>query len=61
MSVGAALLGGFIGTLVLTTTLTAASELRVTRMDIPFLLGTAWTQDRTRARVLGYALHFMAG
>jgi len=61
MNIGAALLGGFIGTLVLTTALTAASELRVTRMDIPFLLGTAWTQDRTRARVLGYAFHFVAG
>jgi len=61
MTLGAALLGGFVGTLVLTTVLTTASELRVTRMDIPFLLGTAWTADRTRARVLGYALHFVAG
>ena len=61
MNVGSALLGGFVGTLVLTTALTAASELRVTRMDIPFLLGTAWTQDRTRARLLGYGLHFVAG
>ena len=61
MTIGAALLGGFVGTLVLTTTLTTASELRVTRMDIPFLLGTAWTPDRTRARVHGYALHFVAG
>jgi hypothetical protein len=61
MTLGAALLGGFVGTLVLTTALTTASELRVTRMDIPFLLGTAWTTDRTWARVLGYALHFVAG
>jgi hypothetical protein len=61
MIVGAALLGGFAGTLVLTTALTAASELRITRMDIPFLLGTAWIEDRTWARVLGYALHFLAG
>jgi hypothetical protein len=61
MTVGAAVLGGFVGTLVLTTALTTASALRVTRMDIPFLLGTAWTPDRTRARVLGYALHFVAG
>ena len=61
MNIGAALIGGFVGTLVLTTALTAASELRITRMDIPFLLGTAWTQDRTRARVLGYACHFVAG
>ena len=61
MNVGAALLGGFVGTFVLTTGLTAASELRVTRIDIPFLLGTAWTDDRTRARVVGYALHFVVG
>lgn len=61
MSVWAALLGGFTGTLVLTTALAAASQLRLTRMDIPFLLGTACTSDRTRARVLGYALHFLAG
>jgi hypothetical protein len=61
MSVGAALLGGFVGTLVLTTALTAASELRITRMDIPFLLGTAFTPNRSRARLLGYALHFVTG
>ena len=61
MSIGAALIGGFVGTLVLTTTLTAASELRLTRIDIPLLLGTAWTQDRARARVVGYALHFVIG
>jgi hypothetical protein len=61
MSVWAALVGGFAGTLVLTTIIAAASQLRLTRMDIPFLLGTAYTDDRTRARVVGYALHFVAG
>ena len=61
MSVWGALVGGFAGTLVLTMTLVAASHLRLSRMDIPFLLGTAWTDDRPRARVVGYALHFVAG
>lgn len=61
MSVASALAGGFAGTLVLTTALTTASALHLTRMDIPFLLGTAFTVDRTRARVLGYVLHFVAG
>jgi hypothetical protein len=56
-----ALAGGFIGTLVLTTGLRAATELRLTRIDLPFLLGTAFTADRTRARALGYALHFFFG
>ena len=61
MSLAGALLGGALGTVVLTTGLTAASELRVTRMDIPFLLGTAISANRTRARVIGYGLHFAAG
>jgi hypothetical protein len=50
-----------VGTIVLTTLLRAASELGWTRMDIPFLLGTALTKDRVRAKALGYALHFVFG
>ena len=61
MSVWGALAGGFTGTLVLTTVLRAASELRLTRMDLPFLLGTAFTANRPHAKALGYALHFVAG
>jgi hypothetical protein len=56
-----ALVGGFLGTVLLTTTLRAASEFGLTRMDLPFLLGTAVTADRVRAKVLGYALHFLFG
>jgi hypothetical protein len=56
-----ALLGGIAGTLVLTTVLRAASELGLTRMDIPFLLGTAVTEDRVRAKAVGYGLHFVFG
>ena len=56
-----AIVGGLVGTLVLTTMLRAASELRLTRMDIPFLLGTAVTEDRSRAKAVGYALHFVFG
>jgi hypothetical protein len=61
MSVWAALAGGFAGTLVLTTVLRAASELRLTRIDLPFLLGTALTEDRLRAKAVGYLLHFLFG
>lgn len=61
MSVGAALAGGFAGTLVLTTVLRAAGEAGLTRIDLPFLLGSAFTTDRTRAKALGYLLHFIAG
>ena len=30
-------------------------------MDIPFLLGTAFSGDRTRAKAIGYAAHFVSG
>jgi hypothetical protein len=56
-----AIVGGLVGTIVLTTTLRAASELGLTRMDLPFLLGTAVTPDRARAKLIGYALHFVFG
>ncbi|RAG83353.1 hypothetical protein DN069_22820 [Streptacidiphilus pinicola] len=61
MNPAAVAAGGFLGTLVLTTTLRAASELGLTRMDLPFLLGTALTTDRARAKALGYLLHFVNG
>jgi hypothetical protein len=56
-----AIVGGLAGTVVLTTTLRIASELGWTRMDIPFLLGTALTSDRVRAKAIGYSLHFVFG
>lgn len=61
MSVWGAVAGGFVGTLLLTSALRFANELNLTRMDLPFLLGTAFSSDRTRAKALGYALHFLAG
>ena len=61
MSLWGALAGGFVGTLVLTTALRTANELGLTRIDLPFLLGTAVTRDRTRAKALGYLMHLAAG
>ena len=61
MNVLGALAGGFAGTLVLTTVLQAATQLNLTRMDLPFLLGTVFTGDRSRAKAIGYAAHFLVG
>ncbi len=61
MSIWGAVAGGFVGTLLLTTMLRTANEARLTRIDLPFLLGTAFTADRLLAKALGYALHFVAG
>jgi hypothetical protein len=61
VSIWGALAGGFVGTLVLTTVLRAGSEARLTRIDLPFLLGTAFTVDRRRAKAIGYLAHFGVG
>jgi hypothetical protein len=61
MTIWGALAGGFVGTLVLTTLLRAGSELRLTRIDLPFLLGTAFTDNRARAKAIGDLLHFVNG
>lgn len=61
MNLWAGLVGGFAGTLVLTTTLRASSELGWTRMDLPFLLGAAFTANRGKAKVVGYVCHFVMG
>jgi hypothetical protein len=55
------LAGGFIGTIALTTGLRVAQETGRTRMDIPLLLGTVFTANRSRALVIGYAVHFLNG
>jgi hypothetical protein len=59
--IGPALVGGFVGTVVMTTMLRAASEFSVTRMDLPFLLGTAFTDRRRLAKIYGYGIHFVIG
>ena len=56
-----ALAGGIVGTVVLTSGLRLAQEVGWTRMDIPLLLGTAFTPDRSRAEVIGFGVHFLNG
>ena len=53
--------GGFIGTVILTSGLRVSQEVGWTRMDLPLLLGTVFSSDRSRASVVGYALHFANG
>ena len=60
MIVGA-LAGGLVGTIVLTTGSRLAQQLGWSRMDIPLLLGTAFSADRARATAIGYAIHFANG
>jgi len=59
--IGSTLTGGLLGTLVLTTVIRVASELGVTRMDLALLLGTAVTQNRRKARAIGYLFYVILG
>lgn len=61
MTLWGALAGGAVGTILLTSGLRIAQEVGWTRMDIPLLLGTVFTDRRGRASVIGYAVHFSNG
>jgi hypothetical protein len=54
-------LWGFAATVVLTTIMAASQSLGFTRMNIPYLLGTMFTANRDRARVIGVAVHLLVG
>ena len=56
-----ALFYGFFATVTLTTLLAGFQAFGVTRMSLPFLIGTAFTPNRDFARVLGVALNFIFG
>jgi hypothetical protein len=55
------LLWGLLATGFLTTALRASQAAHLTRLDIPYLLGTALTEDRDRAKVYGFLVHFVNG
>jgi hypothetical protein len=58
---GSWLVWGFAGTVVLTTVLAGSQGLGLTRINIPYLLGTIFTPNRDRAKVYGAALHLLNG
>jgi len=49
------LLWGLVASLALVGTMETAQSAGVSRLSIPFMLGTAWTLDRDRARLFGLA------
>ncbi|HEX7680491.1 MAG TPA: hypothetical protein VF713_20330 [Thermoanaerobaculia bacterium] len=61
MNLPSILLWGFAATVLLTSLTIAAQSLGLTRIDIPFIIGTMFTPDRDRARVVGLGLHLANG
>src|ERR687886_726651 len=54
-------LWGFVGTVILTIMMSGAQELGLSRINFPFMLGTAFTPDRDRAKLVGFGVHFVNG
>jgi uncharacterized membrane protein YagU involved in acid resistance len=61
VNIGSWLLWGFVATVVLTALLAGSQGLGMTRMSIPYLLGTIFTPNRDRAKLIGVLVHFMNG
>ena len=54
-------LWGFVATVVLTILLSGSQALGLTRMNIPFMLGTMTTPNRDRAKLVGFGMHLVNG
>ena len=55
------LLWGFVATVVMTTLRAGSQGMGMTRMNVPYLLGTMVTPNRDRAKLIGVFLHFING
>jgi uncharacterized membrane protein YagU involved in acid resistance len=61
MNWGSWLVWGFGATVLLTTVMAGSQGLGMTRMNIPYLLGTMATSDRDRAKLVGIVFHLAIG
>jgi uncharacterized membrane protein YagU involved in acid resistance len=61
MNWGSWLLWGFVATLILTTIMAGSQGLRLTRMNIPYMLGAMFTPSRDRAKLVGLGVHLLNG
>lgn len=52
---------GFVATVILTTLLAGSQGLGLSRINLPYLLGTMFTPDRDKAKLYGIGIHFLNG
>jgi uncharacterized membrane protein YagU involved in acid resistance len=55
------LLWSFVATLALTTVMAGSQGLRLTRINLPYILGAIFTPNRERAKVIGFVVHLLNG
>lgn len=61
MNWGSIFLWGFVATVVLTGLMAVSQGMGITRMNIPFMLGTMFSPDRNRAQLIGFLVHLLNG
>jgi hypothetical protein len=61
MNVSDAILWGFGATVILTTIMVSSKYLGLTRIDLPFMLGTIFTGSRDKAVRIGFLSHVVMG
>ena len=61
MNWGGWLIWGFASTVVLTSLMAAGQGLGLTRISLPYMLGTMLTPNRDRAKVIGFGVHVANG
>ena len=61
MNLPSILLWGFAATIVLTASVILGQSLGITRIDMPFILGTFFTADRDKAKFVGLVMHVVNG
>jgi hypothetical protein len=61
VNVASWLVWGFAATVVLTAILSGSQSLGLTRMNLPYILGTMLTPDRDRAKAIGVLVHLLNG
>ena len=61
MNLPSILVSGFLATVVLTGSIILGQSLGFTRIDIPFIIGTMFTANRDRSKIIGLVLHLING
>jgi len=61
MNYGGILLWGFVASMVVTAVMSIGQGLGLSRMSLPFMLGTMFTANRDRAGRVGFFAHLLLG
>ena len=61
MNIENLILWGFAATLILTVIMAISKPLGLTRIDLPFMLGTMFTSNRNKAPWIGFLIHLVMG